>query len=76
MLDPVDLEAKLLAAFPDAQIELTDLTGTRDHYALKLATRAFSNKSRLEQHRMVYAALGPSVGSDIHALALETSVPT
>lgn len=42
------------------------------HYRVTLVSTAFEGKSRLEQHRMVYAALGGMIGREIHALALTT----
>ena len=65
----------LCAAFPDAEVEVTDLTGTQDHLQALVVTAAFAGKSRIEQHRMVYAALGDLMKGDIHALALTTRTP-
>lgn len=69
---PNVIRARLLAAFPDAQVEVTDLTGTQDHFQAVVVTPAFEGKASLEQHRMVYAALGELMNGDIHALALQT----
>jgi stress-induced morphogen len=72
MPSPETIKMRLLAAFPDAQIEVTDLTGTQDHFQAVVVTRAFDGKSRVEQHRLVYAALGELMDRQIHALALTT----
>jgi stress-induced morphogen len=72
MPSPDTLRSRLLAAFPDAQIEVTDLTGTSDHFQAVVVTRAFEGKTRVEQHKMVYAALGELMNGAIHALALTT----
>ena len=70
---PVEtLEGLLRAAFPDADITIQDLAGDGDHYKAILRSAAFAGKSRVAQHQMVYAALGPVMGGDLHALALET----
>jgi stress-induced morphogen len=66
------IKTRLLAAFPDARVEVTDLTGTQDHFQALVVTRAFDGKSRVEQHKMVYGALGELMNGDIHALALTT----
>lgn len=63
---------RLLAAFPDARVEVTDLTGTQDHFQALVVASAFQGKSRVEQHRLVYAALGELMDKQIHALALTT----
>jgi len=72
---PAELEATLRAAFPDAEVAVTDLTGTGDHYRARIVSRAFEGKGKLAQHRMVYAALGDAMKGAIHALALETAAP-
>jgi stress-induced morphogen len=36
---------------------------------------AFKGKSRVQQHQMIYRALGGRMGTELHALALQTSAP-
>lgn len=67
-----EIEAMILDAFPDAEIEIIDLAGDGDHYKAVVATSAFAGKSRVAQHQMVYAALKGNMGGVLHALALET----
>jgi stress-induced morphogen len=38
-------------------------------------SKAFAGKSRVQQHQMVYDALGGRMGGVLHALALTTAVP-
>jgi stress-induced morphogen len=75
MMDPEAIRARLDAALPGAQIELEDLTGTRDHYSARVVSAAFEGKSLIEQHQLVYAALGEAMHGPIHALALQTYTP-
>ncbi len=75
MIDPQSLERLLLAAFPDAQVTLSDLTGTQDHYEATIVSRAFEGQTLVAQHQMVYRALGAAMHGPIHALALKTSAP-
>jgi stress-induced morphogen len=72
MPTPDALKTLLMAAFPDARVEVEDLTGTQDHFRAEIVTRAFEGKSRVDQHRMVYAALGDLMKGPVHALALTT----
>lgn len=71
-----DLEAMILAAFPDAAIEIRDLAGDGDHYAARVVSSAFAGMSRVRQHQAVYAALKGKMGTELHALQLETAVPS
>ncbi len=75
----MDLDA--LAAFikeqlPDAQISVTDLTGTRDHLGLQIISDRFEGKPLLEQHRMVMDILKEKLKSEIHAVQLKTMTTT
>jgi stress-induced morphogen len=67
-----ELEALLRAAFSDADIRIDDLAGDGEHYRAVIRSDAFSGKSRVTQHQMVYAALQGRMGGDLHALALDT----
>jgi stress-induced morphogen len=58
---------------PGATATVGDLTGTGDHFKAEVVAAAFRGKSMIEQHRMVYAALGALMGGPIHALQLTTS---
>lgn len=49
--------------------------GGESHIRIRLVSTNFKNKSRLECHRAVHAALGKQILEEIHALALELDVP-
>lgn len=66
------LESLIKSAFPDADIEITDLAGDNDHWSVKIVSSAFADKSRVLQHKMVYQALQGQVGGVLHALQLQT----
>ncbi|HEY4105675.1 MAG TPA: BolA family transcriptional regulator [Polyangiaceae bacterium] len=75
MIEPAEVERLLRARFSDALLELVDLTGTQDHYQARIVSDAFAGKSLIEQHQLVYGALGPAMNGPIHALALRTYTP-
>jgi stress-induced morphogen len=70
-----EILALIKAAIPDADVTITDLAGDGDHYAARVVARSFAGMSRVRQHQTVYAALGGRMGSELHALQLETAVP-
>ena len=70
------IEALIKAAIPDAEVTIRDLAGDGDHYAARVTSASFEGLSRIKQHQAVYAALGGRVGGELHALQLETAVPT
>ena len=74
-MDAREIERLIKASIPDAQVMIRDLAGDGDHYAATVLSEAFRGKSRVQQHQLVYAALGGQMGGILHALALQTGVP-
>ncbi len=74
-MDPTEIETLIKASIPDAQVTIEDLRGDGDHYAAYVVSEAFKGKSRVQQHQMVYQALQGRMGTELHALALQTSTP-
>ena len=70
-----EIEELIQEAFPDATIKIEDLAGDGDHYSCLVESAAFEGKSRVQQHQMVYQALGGRMGGVLHALALQTCTP-
>lgn len=50
------------------QVESDDLT----HFTAVIVSDDFINQSKLNRHRMVYAALGDHMQSDIHAFSFQS----
>lgn len=70
-----DIEHLIKAALPDAKVSIQDLRGDGDHYAAHVVSATFKGKTRIQQHQIVYDALRGRMGGELHALALQTSVP-
>ncbi len=58
----------------DADVEVTDLTGTRDHLGLVVSSQEFKGKMLIEQHRMVMDILKEDLKEDLHAVKIKTIV--
>jgi stress-induced morphogen len=74
-MQPEDIERLIKEGLPGAEVLIEDLAGDGDHYAAMVTSEAFWGKSRVQQHQMVYAALGSHMGGALHALALTTKTP-
>jgi stress-induced morphogen len=70
-----EIAALVRAGLPDAEITIEDLAGDGNHYRAHVVSPAFRGKSRVQQHQMVYQALGRRMGGELHALALTTATP-
>jgi stress-induced morphogen len=74
-MSAAEIETLIRAALPDAQVSVEDLAGDGDHYAAQIVSESFRGRSRIQQHQMVFQALGGRMGGALHALALKTAVP-
>jgi stress-induced morphogen len=76
MADLNELEGMIAAALPGASVQVLDETGGGDHLRAIVAAPQFQGVKRLDQHRMVRAAVKPRMDDGtIHALSITTSVP-
>lgn len=75
-MDAHEIEDLIRQALPDAQVTIADMRGDGDHYAARVVSSAFKGKTRVQQHQMVFDALGGRMGGALHALSLQTEVPS
>ena len=74
------IRGRLEAAFEPDELEIVDDSrrhaghdGARDgrgHFNVRIRSGRFAGKRTVERHRMVYAALGSLMQTDIHALGV------
>jgi len=74
-MDPSQLKTLIEGEIPGAQVDVRDLTGTGDHFGVQVVSSAFEGKSLVEQHQMVYRAVGNELTNAVHALQVRTVVP-
>lgn len=70
-----EIRALIVDALPGADVTIDDLAGDGNHYRARVVAPAFEGKSRVQQHQLVYQALGGRMGGELHALALTTEAP-
>jgi stress-induced morphogen len=71
-----DIVTMIETALPGAVVEMRDLAGDNDHWAARVTAPQFAGISRVQQHKLVYEALGGRMGGELHALQLTTQAPT
>ena len=75
MPSATELQQRIEAAIPGAQVAVEDLTGGGDHFRAEIVSERFEGLSRIQQHKLVYDVFGADVGGPIHALSIKTSTP-
>ncbi|HEY5976546.1 MAG TPA: BolA/IbaG family iron-sulfur metabolism protein [Solirubrobacterales bacterium] len=76
MADLAELKSMIEAALPGAEVEVLDETGAGDHLRANVTAAQFEGKSRIDQHRMVKAAVKERFDDgQIHALSVKTEIP-
>ena len=75
MADLDEIKSMIEAALPGAEVEVSDETGAGDHLRATVAAPQFKGLSRIDQHRLVKAAVRERFDDGtIHALSLKTGV--
>lgn len=72
MVSTDEVRRRIEVALAGARVDVVDTTGEGDHFEVRVATAGFAGLGLVEQHRLVYDALGDLMGA-IHALSLRTS---
>ena len=72
-MDRSELERLLQAAFPDGEVVVLGDDGR--HYEARVVSPSFVGKGLVDQHKLVYAALGDLMKEAVHAFSLKTYTP-
>jgi acid stress-induced BolA-like protein IbaG/YrbA len=55
--------------------EHVEVSGDGHHFEAVIVSEAFRGKNRVQQHQIVYRALGDRMREEIHALSMQTFTP-
>lgn len=72
-MQPEDIKQLIERALPGAEVQVAGDDGV--HFQAVIVSPQFAGKTMLQQHQMVYAALGDKMRSEIHALSFRTLTP-
>jgi stress-induced morphogen len=76
MADLEELKRMIEQALPGAEVAVIDETGGGDHLRAEVSAPQFEGLGRLDQHRLVKAAVSERFADGtIHALSVKTSIP-
>jgi len=72
VVDPDQIKGWIEGGLPCEHVEVR---GDGHHFEAVIVSAAFSGKSRVQRHQLVYAALGSRMHAEIHALSMQTYAP-
>ncbi len=75
MFSAVRIKQLIEADLPQCTAVVHDPANDGNHFEAQVVSEAFVGKNRVQQHQLVYKALGDHMREDIHALALRTYTP-
>jgi stress-induced morphogen len=74
--DLTEVKRMIESALPGAEVEVVDETGSGDHLRATVSAAQFAGLTRIDQHRLVRAAVQPRMDDgSIHALSIKTHQP-
>ena len=72
MIDPAQIKNWIAEGLACEHLQVD---GDGHHFEAIIVSPAFRGKSRVQQHQLVYAALGERMRAEIHALSMKTYTP-
>ncbi|MGA8055922.1 MAG: BolA family protein [Burkholderiales bacterium] len=72
MVTPEQLESYISQGLACDHVEVA---GDGHHFEAVIVSAAFRGKRRVQQHQLVYRALGERMREEIHALSMQTLTP-
>jgi stress-induced morphogen len=77
VVDLAELKTMIEAALPGAEVAVSDEDGGGQHLRAEVAAAQFEGLSRIDQHRLVKAAVKERFDDGtIHALSVKTTTPS
>jgi acid stress-induced BolA-like protein IbaG/YrbA len=75
-MTPDQLKARIEQLHPETRVQVTDLTGTMDHYQVTVVSPVFQGRMMVEQHQMIMGLLKAEIDTEeVHALSMKTFTP-
>lgn len=72
MIQPQQIKSVIEDGLPCEHVEVT---GDGHHFEAVIVSEQFRGKSKVQQHQLVYRALGDRMREEIHALSMRTLTP-
>ena len=72
MVTPEHIKNWIEQGIPDCEVEIE---GDGQHFYAVIVSPSFGGKNRVQQHQLVYQALGDRMKEEIHALSMQTMTP-
>jgi len=71
-MTPEEIKQAIAAGLACEHIEVA---GDGHHFEAVIVSAAFRGRNKVQQHQLVYGALGARMREDIHALSMQTLTP-
>jgi stress-induced morphogen len=69
----LEMESRLKEVYPQSQVVVMDLTGTQDHFEVRISEPSFMGLTRIQQHKKIMEVFSKELSSgEVHALAIKT----
>ena len=72
MVTPESIKQSILTGLYCSHVEVA---GDGHHWEAVIVSEAFRGKNKVQQHQLVYKALGDRMREEIHALSMKTLTP-
>ncbi len=68
-----EMEERIKSQYPSANVVVVDLTGTQDHFEVRIQEPSFHGLTRIQQHKKIMDVFARELASgEVHALSIKT----
>ncbi len=76
MISIEDLVGLVTSKIPDAEVDVMDKTGMKDHFMIHVTSKVFEDMDLMARHRAIQEILNPAMQDGrIHAAEIKTATP-
>ena len=65
------IKEKIKEEISQARVDVTDTTGTGDHFSVVVVSNVFVKMTLINRHKLIYKSLDQYVTKEIHALQIK-----
>lgn len=76
MVSKEEITHRIQAEIPGAFVEVSDMTGTGDHYQISVISESFEGQNLVQRHRRMHMIMASAMQAGVHAVKFKTQTPS
>lgn len=65
------MQQRIIKSYPDADLVVVDLTGTQDHWEVRISDQKLNEMTRIQRHKAIMSLFSDELATgEVHALSI------